>query len=286
MSMPTLIKFIRSDNTTFIIGTGSNWKITSLSGIDYPNISVFSEKNGVGDGAISTGKRVNDRDVQVIAKSIDPKINATIRKQAIAFFNPKYTYKLYVTYLGRTRWIEGEIEGFSCPATNVYRTMKLTIRFLCNDPFFKSVDDFGVDIASKSPSFGFPYIECLNPLIPVIADVYNYAQTVIVTNDGDTETYAKAIITFNGEATGPTLYKDESYVRVIGTFDIGDELVIDFENSIIRKNGEPIMQYIDRTSSFTDMGIEIGDNEIGFSADSGDSNMSVVIYYYKRYLGV
>ena len=245
------IKFIRSDNKTFILGTGS-WRILSngLQGVDFPSFSVYSEKNAIGDGALLSGKRVDDRDIQIEAKSIDPTNNRAIRDATISFFNPKYSFKLYITYMGVTRWIEGELSGFKCPSENIHRPMKLTVKFYCKDGFLKSVDDFGKDIASISPGFGFPYIQTVSPVIPVYASIYNYNQ------------------------------------EIIDTFEDGDDLVIDFENCTIYKNGVNWIQYIDRSSTFTDMGLGIGDSTMGFEADDGDAYMAVFVYYNKLYLGM
>lgn len=93
-------------------------------------------------------------------------------------------------------------------------------------------------------------------------------------------------INFTGHAVNPKIYKDNYYVRILGTFSEGDIVLIDFENCTIRKNGTNWIQYIDRSSTFTQMGLELGDNKIGFSADDGDGNMAVYVYYNKLYLGL
>ena len=162
MANMVLIKLIRSDQKTFVLGTGA-WRILSkgLQGIDFPNFSVYSDKNGVGDGALLSGKRIDDRDIQIKCRSVDPKSNQVIRETTLSFFSPKYSYKIYITYQGITKWIEGELEALSCPSENIYRPMELTVKFYCKDPLLKSVDDFGKDIASIKGGFGFPYIECV-----------------------------------------------------------------------------------------------------------------------------
>lgn len=289
MANMVLIRCVRSDNKTFILGTGT-WRILSkngLQGIDFPNFSVYSDKNGVGDGALLSGKRIDDRDVQIKCQSVDPKANQVIREATIAFFNPKYTFKLFITYQGITKWIEGELQGFSCPSENIYRPMTLTVKFYCKDPMLKSVDDFGKDIASISAGFGFPYIECVTEkVIPCYAGIYNFNHEVVITNDGDAMTYPRVTINFKGSTRNPKIYKDSYYVRILGSFSEGDEVLIDFENCTIRKNGVNWIQHIDRTSTFTEMGLDIGDSKVGFEADDGDGNMAVFVYYNKLYLGL
>lgn len=288
MANMVLIKLIRSDQKTFVLGTGA-WRILSkgLQGIDFPNFSVYSDKNGVGDGALLSGKRIDDRDIQIKCRSVDPKSNQVIRETTLSFFSPKYSYKLYITYQGITKWIEGELEALSCPSENIYRPMELTVKFYCKDPLLKSVDDFGKDIASIKGGFGFPYIECVTEkVIPCYASIYSYNHEVVINNDGDAMTYPRVTINFTGHAVNPKIYKDNYYVRILGTFSEGDIVLIDFENCTIRKNGTNCIQYIDRSSTFTQMGLELGDNKIGFSADDGDGNMAVYVYYNKLYLGL
>lgn len=288
MANMVLIKLIRSDQKTFVLGTGA-WRILSkgLQGIDFPNFSVYSDKNGVGDGALLSGKRIDDRDIQIKCRSVDPKSNQVIRETTLAFFSPKYTYKIYITYQGITKWIEGELQGFSCPSENIYRPMELTVKFYCKDPLLKSVDDFGKDIASIKGGFGFPYIECVTEkVIPCYASIYSYNHEVNINNDGDATTYPRVTINFTGSTLNPKIYKDDYYVRILGTFSEGDIVEIDFENCTIKKNGTNWIQHIDRSSTFTQMGLELGDNKMGFAADDGDGNMAVYVYYNKLYLGL
>ena len=56
MANLVLIRIIRSDGKSFVLGTGA-WRILSdgLKGIDFPNFSVYSDKNGVGDGDLLSG---------------------------------------------------------------------------------------------------------------------------------------------------------------------------------------------------------------------------------------
>ena len=222
---PTLVRCVRGDAKEFTIGL-SDWKITKLEGVDSPNFSLFTDKNAIGDGALLSGKRVDDRDVYVEAKSRFPHKNEELRARALAFFNPKYTYILHVTYQGITRWISGELEGFSVPSGNVYQNMIMKVRFYCSDPYFRSEDNFGKDIASSQRMFGFPYIQTAK--IKTVPSAFNFAKLVKITNDGDVETYCMARILFSGQTTNPKIVKDDYFVRVCDTFTSGDILEIDF----------------------------------------------------------
>lgn len=284
------VKIIRSDNAVFVLGTGSEWRILSdgLIGFDYPKISVFSEKKATGNGSLLIGRRADDRDCTVIAKTTKTSMNGALRREAISFFNPEYTYKIYVSYQEETRWTEGVLQGFTCPAKNIYLPMTLTAKFYCPDVHMKSVDSFGKNIASIRPQFGFPYIQARpnESKILIVADAFNFGRRVSIVNSGDAVTYPIVRINFSGLTVDPAIVKDGSFVCVKGEFKTGDVLEIDCEAQTIRKNGRNWIQHIDRTSDFLSMGLDVGTSSIGFRAESGDTNMQVYLYYNLLYLGI
>lgn len=280
------VRCVREDGKEFLLGTDSAWRILSdgLEGIDYPKISVYSEKSAVKDGALLTGMRIDDRSIQIKAKTVLTKLNAVLRREAISFFRPKMKYRIVITYQGETRWIDGVIEGFSCPSQNIHMPMKLTVKFYCEDTHLKSVDNFGQNIASITPRFAFPYIQTNK--IKIVAESFNFSKTVTINNDGDAEVMPVIRINFKGSCSNPVIKKNDAYVRVLGNFVSGDLLIIDCESYRITKNGENWIHHIDRTSSFTDIRLDVGDSNISFGADTGDSNMAVYVYFNKRYLGM
>lgn len=280
------VRCVREDNQEFVMGTGSAWRIVSkgLQGIDYPSISVYSEKSAVNDGSILTGMRIEDRDIQIECKSSFTHISPQLRRQAISFFKPKIKYKIYITYQENTLWCEGVLQGLKCPAKNIHLPLQLIVKFYCPDGYLKSVDNFGKNIASISHMFAFPFI-CTDK-IKVVSDTFNYSKNVVINNDGDEQTPPVIKITFKGECQNPQIKKDEYYVRIIDTFRNGDVLLIDCDNNRIEKNGINWIQKIDRTSSLIKMDLDVGDNTIQFGADLGDNNMEVYVYFYKHYLGM
>ena len=271
MGRAVQVKIIRSDNTTFVLGTNSSWRILSdgLIGFDYPKISIFSEKKAMGDGSLLIGHRVDDRDCGIVAKTTKTEMNGVLRRE-------------------ETRWTEGVLQGFTCPAKNIHLPMTLTVKFYCPDVHLKSVDSFGKDIASVRPQFGFPYIQTLpnENKIMIVADAFNFGKKISIVNSGDATTYPIAKINFSGSVVNPAIVKDGTFVRVKGEFKSGDILEIDCEAQTIRKNGKNWIQHIDRASDFLGMGLDVGTSFIGFSAENGETNMQVYIYYNILYLGI
>lgn len=243
--------------------------------------------NAVGDGGIISSERMAPKDRTITAKTTNPVLNEVLRHEANAFFNPKMTYRVYLTYMGVTRWAEGKIYKYSLPTQNIHKSLTLTITFLFANPYLKSYEDFGKDIASITGMSGFPYLCAKGGNMPqgITGGIYNFARQVILENDGDVETFCRAVFIAKGEVTNPKLIIDEHYVRVIDTMEQGDVIEIDFVKNppTVKKNGINIIGKCDRKSSFDEMALKIGDTAIQFDADDGTNLLTVSIYYNKMY---
>lgn len=92
----------RDDNTTFKF-TGKPegndlFGITSLLGIEFPEMEVFTQPKGLGDGVFFTGQRLQPRTIEVHAK-LPGRTPADLfkgRRDAIEFFLMSHTYTLTV----------------------------------------------------------------------------------------------------------------------------------------------------------------------------------------------
>ncbi|MBR5596480.1 MAG: phage tail family protein [Lachnospiraceae bacterium] len=286
MDKEVKIRIVRSDNKEFNID-GNDWKITKLEGFGEFENDINVVDKAVGDGGIITSSRIGTKDRTITAKSLNKYLNDVLRREADSFFNPKLTYKVYLTYMGITRWAEGTIYKYKIPNDNIHRRMVLTVTFLFPNPYLKSYEDFGEDIASITPMIGFPYICNVSDGRPygITGGIYNFARQVVLENDGAVETYCKAVFVAKGMVVNPALIIGESYVRVLDTMIEGDVLEMDFTNSppTVKKNGKNIIGKCDRKSSFDTMILNKGDTVIQFDADDGTNVLQVSIYYNKLY---
>ena len=280
-------RFVRSDAAE-LIADGTDWLLTpgTVDGVCKPVFDVYAEDNSTMDGSTVTGKRVAARDLSMTGTSLHITNNAILRARACAFFNPKYTFKIYLTYQGRTRWIGAELAGIDIPTDMVCAPQTFTVTFLATNPYWQSVDDFGQDIAAITPRWGFPYMD--NPTYGVLVDVANFARQVIFDYNGDVPAYPTITITADGAVTNPKVVKDGAFVRLIDTLAAGDTVVITTNPCSIRitKNGVNVLNKVDRASNFTAMQMQPGTNTVSYEADYGDNNLHVVIRYNKQYLGV
>ena len=291
MDKSVIVRILRSDNKEFIID-GSEWKLPSdgLDGFGSFNNSIVTVDNAVGDGGMISSDRIDPVDRTIKAKSINRHMNDVLRQEANSFFNAKMTFKVYVTYMGVTRWAEGKIAKYLLPPGNVYRSFDLTVTFLFPNPYLKSYEDFGKDIASITGMIAFPYMcavsSALNVPVGTTGGIYNFARQVVLDNDGDVETYCRAVFLAKGVVKNPKLIIGDKFVRVLDEMASGDVIEIDFVKNppTVKKNGVNIIGKCDRKSDFDNMILKKGDTEIQFDADDGTNLLAVSIYYNKLYM--
>lgn len=272
-----------------------DWKIPSkgLEGWGDYNNDISTVNNAIGDGGVVSSNRLAVKDRTIKAVSRNPYKNDVLRRTATAFFSPKYDYEIYFTYMGLTRWCEAKLHKFKLPSMNVNKNMEMTIVFLCPDPYLRSYDNFGKNIASVSGRIAFPYISAIGEDYPKImkgitGGVFNFAQQIILNNDGDVDAYCRCIFEATGAVTNPKLIINGGYVRVIDEMVEGDVIEMDFAKTppTVRKNGLNYIGHCDRTSAFDEMALVVGDSEVGFDADNGSNLLRVSIYYNKLYASI
>jgi len=285
MSVSVIYK--RSDGQSMTFGDGGLFRIPAngMKGFGKLKPELFSKKRAVGDGNIITGKRIPARELELSAELSDARLNASMRKVLTSFFNPEYTFDVYVTYMNEQRYAKGcSLQEFDAPTDNIYKKLKVKIIMLHTEAYFLSVDEFGKNIAATKGGRGFPYVNLVGKTFPFGA--FEFSRNVQVNNDGDVRTYCKAVFNFTGEVTNPRIIKGASYVMAKATFRAGDVLTIDASDKSILLNGENVSTIVEKGSRWNDMVFERGDNTIGYDADAGSNLMSVTIYFNKRYLGV
>ncbi len=278
-----LINFLRSDGKSMAIDD-TTLSLVDADGLDKPNIEVFSEKAAVGDGDMVTGQRVGSRDIEFTARALNPALNEILRRAWGSFFVANRTYDVYVTRYGSNRYATGcYLTDFEIPTDNQYTPITLKISLICPEGYWLSVDSFGKNIAGVTERLGYPFISLSG--YGRIYGVYTYAGTVYLDNDGDAESYCKAVFTAQGDVTNPKLIAGDGFVRVLTTMTAGDVLIIDGKSKSVTLNGANAATLVDRASSFDGIVFRLGTNSVGFTADVGSSALSVNIYYNKRYMG-
>lgn len=285
--MSVTCRIIRDDEKEFYIDN-KVWKITSdgLEGWDYIAPELGTTANAFGDGSYIASERIPEQDRTVTAVLLDRSQNSVMREAVRAFFGVKRTFKVYLSYLGTTKWCEGKLTAYSLPTGNIYDHLTLTFTIKCPQPYLLSVDEFGKNIANVIPRFGFPYVSLVNR--GFIFGKHEFERKVILNNKGDVETYAKFVIKAKGDVTNPIIRKDDKFIKVLDEMVEGDVIVIDLVSNppTVKKNGVNIIGKTDRESSFEGMKFNTGINTLSYDADYGNNLLDITIYYNQRYGGM
>ena len=274
----------------FNVGKDYNWRLLK-KGLE--NFSAFESNVTVAqdygrNGGSLVGIRLNDKTRTIKICNVDWKNSNTARMELQKYFIYGQKYKIYVTIGETTRWADGVLYRMAIPEpTDEDYKLNVTMSFKFGDPFLKSEDNFGKNIASLTPMFAFPWLSRMDKqnVYGTAVGIYNFEREVHLYNDGSYEAYPTIKITFKGIVTNPEIRINDGFIRVLGTFNSDDEIVIDCSVSpmTVKNNGENILGKCDRESEFDNMNLQIGDNTLSFIAYSGSDDMNVFVYYYKPY---
>ena len=285
-----LIRFVNENGEQFNVGKDYNWRLLK-KGLE--NFSAFESNVTVAqdygrNGGSLVGIRLNDKTRTIKICNVDWKNSNTARMELQKYFIYGQKYKIYVTIGETTRWAEGILYRMAIPEpTDEDYKLNVTMSFKFGDPFLKSEDNFGKNIASLTPMFAFPWLSRMDKqnVYGTAVGIYNFEREVHLYNDGSYEAYPTIKITFKGIVTNPEIRINDGFIRVLGTFNSDDEIVIDCSVSpmTVKNNGENILGKCDRESEFDNMNLQIGDNTLSFIAYSGSDDMNVFVYYYKPY---
>jgi len=282
----TLIKFVKEDNTTLYIGADYKWRLqkNGLDGFSNFDAKVTVTEDYNREGSTTENIRLNDKNRTIKICNIDVRNNQTNRKKLLEFFQYNKHYTIYVTHENVTKWIEGDLYRMQVnePTDEDY-LLKATLSLHFDSPYYKSVDDFGQNIASLVPNFGFPWM--CNIEYGTAVGVFNFEKSVPLINRGENIAYPRIIINFDDEVIDPMVSINDGFIRILGTFDVDDHIVIDYNVNPprITNNDVNILGQCDRASKFDEMYILIGENTISFDATDGSDNMAVYVYYNNLY---
>lgn len=288
MDKSITVKIIREDGGIFEVNN-SEWfaQVNDFDGFGNWENDITTVDNAIGHGGIIASARIAQKDRTIRAVYLDKTQKESARHQAASFFNSVKKYKVYVSYMGRVLWFEGRVHKMQLLTKIDFAPLDLRVTFLCANPFLKSQDNFGKNIAELSGVSGFPYLCSITEgtLQGTTGGRFNFAQVMIIENDGDVDTECKAVLTADGEVLNPVLFINGAYVRVMDLMQYGDEIVMDFTANppTVKKNGENFIGHCDRTSAFDEMVLKVGDSEVSFDADNGSNLLNVTLYYNKLY---
>ena len=292
----TSLRIVRDDGQTIVAdGQWSGGWAVEWEGLadflDLP-IDLSTSANVLTDGSTLISSRVAEVERTATIVYAGPRDPAQVRDEALAFFNPKHSFEVHVTHLGRTRWCEGELAARQCVIQPSRYPCRVTFTILCLDPYMRGEDVHDDTMTDASPFFTFPF-RCFLPGPGVsagcVASVRVYDGLNTVVNSGGVPAPFRITARFEQPITNPTFHVNDRHVGIVYQFKVGDVLVLDFMAAPPRVtlNGENSIQRCTRDSTFVGMVLDVGENTFWYESSEGDVNtMKVSIVYYDRYMGV
>ena len=292
----TSLRIVRDDGQTIVAdGQWSGGWAVEWEGLadflDLP-IDLSTSANVLTDGSTLVSKRVAEAERTATIVYAGPRDPVQVRDEALAFFNPKHSFEVHVTHLGRTRWCEGELAARQCVIQPSRYPCRVTFTLLCLDPYMRGEDVHDDTMTDATPFFTFPF-RCFLPGPGVsagcVASVRVYDGLNTVVNSGGVPAPFRITAKFEQPITNPTFHVNDRHVGLVYQFKVGDVLVLDFMAAPPRVtlNGENSIQRCTRDSTFVGMVLGVGENTFWYESSEGDVNtMRVSIVYYDRCMGV
>lgn len=212
------------------------------------------------------------------------------RREILQAFNPKMGQGRLIYEYGN---VEKEIKAISelapvFPDAGGFKdTMQSgLIQLYCPEPFWLDTFTESEEMADWVGGLMFPL------QLPMMFAGRSSKQHTIIHNAGDVET--PIVFEFLGAATNPRIIKIDTgeYIQVNRTIKDNERLIINTEfgnKKVILKNidtGEEVNAFgwIDLGSTFFQL--DVGDNLMSYSAESGQETAKVWIRWRNRYVGV
>lgn len=258
--------------------------VLELDGIGSLEAQINTAELANVDGAMYSNSRIHSRNI-VITLNIRYPIEEN-RIKLYKYFRVKRYVKLYYRNDHRDVYTEGYVETFE---NNLFKNLQQPqISIICPCPFWKSNSDNTVNFSVLSALFEFPFS------IPAAGIEFSRINKITTTyiNAGNVETGAVIRLHATGEVEDPVIFNRTTgeFFGITVTMTSGDEIVINTqqgEKSVKLTRGGTVTNLLaSRTSGSSWLVFEPGENETGYSAESGQSSLDVTVTVVQKFEGV
>ena len=263
----------------------TSWQIASIDGLAPADAEITTKELANWDGSVFVDSRVQNRSI-----TIEMYLNGEVEDNRIKlyeFFKPSQYIKLYFQTNQRNVYIIGYTEKVSLNHFDKHQVMQITIE--CPNPFFKSVPEQETELSNTIGGFYFSFA-----IDSVGIEFTSFEDERIITifNYGEISTGMKVEFTFNGTVENPAIYNRDTgeYIRLIDTYDKGDEIVIDTTKGsrsatkINELETQNLISVIDINTTWIQL--KSGRNNFSLKADSGVDYLVANIYNSTYYQGL
>ncbi|GIO27722.1 phage tail family protein [Ornithinibacillus bavariensis] len=283
-----MIRFSNSRGQSIEFKEGCQFRIFNIDGVGGSDVDVQLQSAPYQDGATHIDSILEPRSISIEFGIFanNKKEIYELRRYISEVFNPKFGIgTLFLNYGGVSFEIEATAEsGPNFPGGSTNETSRFQrgmLSLICPNPYWKS------EQITEAPTFEalfeFPFEGAFE------MGIQRDLRTII--NDGDAPTPIQ--IEFYGPATNPIVINNTTgeFIKVNQRLQEGEYMRIDTtpgDKSVffVSPDGTErnVFNWIDLESTF--FLLQIGENEIEYSADSDIQGAIFNIYYSKQYVGV
>lgn len=277
---------VKTSRNTVLDFTNSNkFCLYDIDGLNPVTATINTTKFATSDGAMFNSARIGTRNIVLYVK-IYPEIEQN-RLLLYSFFKIKSDVTLYFRHDSLSVYITGKVESFELDHFSNSQVAQISI--LCADPYFRAAETQTVEFSNVIALFEFPF---MNPPVGLEFSRIEKVKTKII-NAGEMPTgvtiqlYAKT-----SEVLNPVVYNLTNNTFFGLNFDMnqGDLITITthFNNkkvTLLRDGVETNILYAVQEGS-TWLELESGENEISYSCDEGENNLTVSVEYTALFEGI
>lgn len=271
--------------------TTNPFNLIRFEGFGEVGANVQLQKAPFQDGSTHIDTRLQERNpyLEFVIVADDWSNLSNYRKHVARVFNPKINGRFELSYDDKTYVLESIPENvpFFADEDAVGKSQVVSVNFVCPNPYWKSPTIQEEPMAAFVELFEFPSDYWT---VGADGDLYfemgTEGHTRTFVNKGDSSVPIK--IRIKGPTANPCLTNltTGELIKVRRQLGADDVLEINTEdgNKSVLLNGENAFNWIDLSSTF--FKLEVGENTLQFTADSGQESASLEIEWQEQFVGV
>lgn len=275
------VRAVRDDGLTFNY-ENDDWMMTSLEGAEYPQIEIFTEAKGIGNGDLVTGKRKGSRVIEVatVPRHYNDGNYRILRQEALFFHNPSHTFRLEIVYMGDIKIAkECEIKAFTFPTERYRKNAALKLSYLSPHSELFAAGDEQTNLSSIAARWAV--VRAYTGSNKLLYSTEDRADSIVIDYQGSAKTSPVIKITADGYVKDLVIKIGDVTCNLNTTLKSGDVVVIDGSKAYATQNGTMVRSVED----FRRLKLIPGMNLISITSNSGNAFKSKITYT-GRYEGI
>lgn len=256
------------------LSTSPSYTVYKVTGLQPPQVSLFSSSNATTDGSTVSGVKAMQRNI-VIYVAMEKDIESS-RINLYKYFPLKKVITLYFKNGSRDVYIEGYVELIECDLFTNRQVAQISI--ICPQPYFKAAEELVSYFSDISSLFTFPFSIPAEG-VALSSITANIRKSII--NTGDIESGIIIRLYAVGTVVNPVVYDvfERTHMKFNFTMQPNDEIIIDTNTGkksvTLIRNGisTNLLGYMVADSTW--LTLKAGDNVFTYDSDGGNSSLQV-----------